>query len=57
VRVLLGDPARKVVAHGLRGLCACNCHVDWLAHYNMDSATPQQLQRFLRLVSQTVARI
>jgi NAD(P)H dehydrogenase (quinone) len=57
VRVLLGDPARKVVARGLRGLCARHCRVDWLAHYNMDSATPKQLHRFLQRITRTIARL
>jgi NAD(P)H dehydrogenase (quinone) len=57
VRILLGDPARTVVARGLRALCARGCRVDWLAHYNMDGATPKQLRRFLGLVSRKIAQL
>ena len=57
VRILLGDPARKVVARALRALCARDCRVDWLAHYNMDSATPKQLRRFLALVRRKIAQL
>lgn len=57
VRLMLGDPARKVVARGLRALCARNCRVHWLAHYNMDSATPKQLRRFLEVVWRQIARL
>ena len=57
VRILLGDPARKVVARGLRPLCARDCRVDWLARYNMDNATPKQLRRFLEIVRRNIARL
>ena len=47
VRLGIGDPARKIIGRAVRALCARNCRVTWFVHYNMDRATPRQLQRFL----------
>ena len=52
VRLGLGDPARKI-GRAVRALCARDCRVTWCVHYNMDRATPPQLQRFLRKIHAT----
>jgi NAD(P)H dehydrogenase (quinone) len=57
VRIVLGDPARKLVSRAIRALCAPGCRVDWYVHYNMDRATPRQLGRFLERVRAGVARL
>lgn len=57
VRVLLGDPARKLIARAVRALCGRGCRVDWYAHYNMDHARPEQLRRFLDRVRDGVRRL
>jgi putative NADPH-quinone reductase len=56
-RILLGDPARKVVSRAVRALCARQCRVDWYAHYNMDRSTPAQLRRFLGRVQAGIRRL
>jgi putative NADPH-quinone reductase len=57
VRVLLGDPARKLVSRAIRALCARNCRVDWYVQYDMDRATPQRLRRFLDRVRIGIGRL
>lgn len=57
VRVMLGDPARKLVSRAIRALCARRCRVDWFVHYDMDRAQPRQLQDFLKRVRAGVGRI
>ena len=57
VRLAIGDPARKIVSRAVRALCARDCRVDWYVHYNMDSATPRQLSRFLKRIRDGVARL
>ena len=54
VRLGIGDPARKIIGRAVRALCARNCRVTWFVHYNMDRATPRQLQRFLGRVRKGV---
>jgi len=43
----LGNPGRRIVARGLRRLCAKDCRVGWHALYDMDRAGPQKLQAFV----------
>ena len=57
VRIVLGDPARKIVSRAVRALCARDCRVDWYVQYNMDRATPRQLRRFLARVRAGVSRL
>lgn len=57
VRVALGDPARKFISRAVRALCAHGCRVDWYVHYNMDSATPAQLRRFLERVRMGLTKL
>jgi putative NADPH-quinone reductase len=57
VRIAMGDPARKLVSRAIRALCARHCRVDWFVHYNMDSATPRQLSRFLERVRTGMSRL
>jgi putative NADPH-quinone reductase len=56
VRLVMGDPARKLFNRGIRNLCAHGCTLDWHAHYNMDRAPRKQLQRFLAHVKRRMVR-
>lgn len=57
VRLALGDPTRKLIGRAVRALCARDCRVSWFVHYNMDRATPRQLQRFLGRVRAGMGRL
>jgi NAD(P)H dehydrogenase (quinone) len=57
VRLVIGDPARKVISRAVRALCARGCRVDWYVQYNMDRARPHQLTRFLERVRAGLARL
>jgi putative NADPH-quinone reductase len=46
IRVLVGDPGRKVAERGLRRLLAPGCGFSWNACYDMDRASPERLRRF-----------
>jgi putative NADPH-quinone reductase len=50
VRLVVGDPARKLVGRAIRALCARACRVTWCVHYDMDRAKPTDLQRFLQQI-------
>jgi NAD(P)H dehydrogenase (quinone) len=55
IRLWLGDPERKLWGRAIRKLCARGCSLDWRVQYNMDSATPDRLDRFLTRVRETFA--
>ena len=57
VRLALGDPTRKLIGRAVRALCARDCRVSWFVHYNMDRATPRQLQTFLGRVRAGMGRL
>ena len=57
VRVALGDPARKLIGRAVRALCARRCKVRWCVHYNMDSAKPAQLSRFLQRIRRAAQQL
>ena len=50
IRLVSGDPGRRIVMKGLRPLCHRRCRSFWLGHYRMDSSTPASRARFLRKV-------
>ena len=50
IRLVSGDPGRRIVMKGLRPLCHRSCRSFWLGHYRMDSSTPASRARFLRKV-------
>ncbi len=54
---LFGDPGRKMMMHGMKPLCARDVRSFWLAHYGMDSSTPQSRAAFLDRVRRRLARI
>jgi len=57
VRVALGDPARKLIGRAVRALCARRCKVRWCVHYDMDSAKPAQLSRFLQRIRRAAQQL
>jgi NAD(P)H dehydrogenase (quinone) len=57
VRLVIGDPARKVISRAVRALCARGCRADWYVQYNMDRARAHQLTRFLERVRAGLARL
>jgi NAD(P)H dehydrogenase (quinone) len=56
VSKLMGEPGRKTILRGIRALCAPRCKANYLAHYDMDSSTPESRARFLKRVEATFAR-
>lgn len=48
--MLVGDPPRRVVTRMLRHLSAPRARVHYLAHYNMNRATPRSREDFLKRV-------
>ncbi len=56
-RLVMGDPGRKVLLRGLKLACAPQAASFWLAHYDMDRATPASRAAFLDKVRRRVARI
>jgi NAD(P)H dehydrogenase (quinone) len=56
VRAYMGDPARKLVARGIRALCGRGCEIDWHVLYNMNNPEPERLAKFLDRVKQSMAR-
>ena len=55
IRLVSGDPGRRVIMKGLRPLCHRRCRSFWLGHYRMDSSTPASRARFLRKVEALAA--
>ncbi|MHC5655849.1 NAD(P)H-dependent oxidoreductase [Stappia sp.] len=53
---LVGEPGRKTVLRGIRALCAPFCRTRYLAHYKMDSSTPESRKAYLEKVRRTMAR-
>lgn len=53
----MGDPGRRIVMRGLRALCPWRCRTFWLAHYRMDSSTPESRAAFLAKVRAKLASI
>jgi len=47
VSKLMGEPGRKTILRGMRALCAPNCRTLYLAHYKMDTSTPESRDRYL----------
>ncbi len=51
VRLIAGDPGRKVLMRGLRPLCHPRATTFYLAHYDMDRSTPATRTAFLDRVA------
>ncbi|MEM9060900.1 MAG: NAD(P)H-dependent oxidoreductase [Pseudomonadota bacterium] len=46
----IGFPGRRVILRGIRILCAKRCRTAFVAHYLMDSSTPETRERHLEKV-------
>ncbi len=53
----VGDPGRRVIMMGIKPLCAPRCRTFWLAHYRMDSSTPESRSAFLERVRRRLGRL
>jgi putative NADPH-quinone reductase len=53
----VGDPGRRVIMRGLRAICAWRCRTFWLAHYRMDTSTPESRAAFLAKVRARLASL
>ncbi len=52
----IGWPDRRMVAGGVRSLCARHCRLDWIALTGMDVRTALERERFLAKVRARLAR-
>ena len=53
--LLMGDPPRKAVCRVLRAVCHPTVRPRYLAHYDMNRATPESRAAFLREVGERIA--
>jgi putative NADPH-quinone reductase len=53
----VGDPGRRIVMRGIRPLCHPRCRTFWLAHYRMDTSTPESRAAFLARVRGKLASL
>jgi putative NADPH-quinone reductase len=53
---VIGQPGRKTLLRGMRALCAWRCKTLFMAHYLMDSSTPESRAAFLSQVGRKLAR-
>jgi putative NADPH-quinone reductase len=56
VSMLMGQPGRRTVLRGIRALCAPTPRTLYVAHYGMDSSTPESRAAFLGKVKGRLAR-
>lgn len=57
IRLVVRDPGRKIIMHGIKPLCARRCRTFWLGHYRMDTASPESRAAFLGKVRRLAARL
>jgi putative NADPH-quinone reductase len=57
VRLLAGNPGRKVFRYAVQPLCAKGARMTWLALYGMDKATDSKRAAFLEKVRSVFGRI
>ncbi len=53
----VGEPGRRTLLRGIRPLCHPLCRTSYMAHYMMDSSTPESRARYLAKVRQKIARL
>ena len=56
-RLVVGDPARKVLMRALKPMCGSRVRSFYLAHYAMDRSTPRSREAFLMRVRQQIAKL
>lgn len=57
VSKLVGEPGRRTILRGLRWLCHPRCRTTYLAHYRMDSSTPESRAAYLERVRRRLGRL
>lgn len=53
----VGHTARRMLLRGMRGQCHPTCRTMWLAHYRIDSSTPESRARYLAKVEARMAAL
>lgn len=54
---LMGQPGRKIILRGMRPLCARRTRTMFMAHYNMDTSTPQSRAAYLEKVRRDLSSV
>lgn len=57
MRLVVRDPGRAVIRHGIVPLCARRCRTLWLGHYGMDTSTAASRRAFLAKVERRLAAL
>ncbi len=52
---VIGEPGRKTLLRGIRALCAPGCKTLYMAHYKMDTSTPESRRTYLGKVQKRLA--
>lgn len=52
----VGDPGRRTIMRGIKGLCAKRCRTFWLAHHDMDRSTASTRASFLKKIERRLDR-
>lgn len=53
----VGEPGRRTLLRGIRPLCHPLCRTAYMAHYKMDTSTPESRARYLAKVRRRIARL
>lgn len=56
VSKMIGEPGRKTLLRGVRAICHPRCRTLYLAHYEMDSSTPESRAAYLEKVRRRLSR-
>jgi Putative NADPH-quinone reductase (modulator of drug activity B) len=54
---LIGQPGRKTILRGMRALCAKTCRTLYVAHYRMDSSTPESRAAYLEKIEKKLSKV
>lgn len=57
VSKFVGEPGRKTIMRGLKNLCCPKCKSLYLAHYKMDSSTPESRTRYLDKIERRLSAL
>lgn len=57
VRLVAGDPGRKVLMRALKPMCGPNVHSFYLAQYDMDRSTAGAREAFIQRVRATISTL
>jgi hypothetical protein len=54
---VMGDPPRKVIKRYLRVLTGGKARIEYHAHYHMNVATPEIMERHMKTIERVMARL